>query len=130
MKTTGQLLHWAPRIIGMLSILFISLFALDSFTPERTIWQQLSAFLMHLIPSFVLIALLIVAWKWELIGGILFALIGLGLSPLIFFHNYRMNQSVGASLSVVLIINFPFILVGMLFILNHFKKKKANAGYE
>ena len=126
MKTSFKILHWTPRIICILAILFISMFALDSFGPGMTIWQQLGAFFMHLIPSFVLIALLIIAWKWELIGGIIFALIGIGFSPFIFFHNFKMNDSVGMSLNIVLAINLPFVLVGLLFILNHIKKRKAN----
>ncbi|MCE4564949.1 hypothetical protein INQ51_11570 [Maribellus sp. CM-23] len=124
MKTSIKILHWTPRILCILAILFISLFALDSFGPGRTIWQQISAFLMHMIPSFVLLALLIVAWKWELVGGILFTLIGLGFSPFIFTHNYHMNHSVGMSLFTVLMTNFPFMLVGVLFIIGFFKKKR------
>lgn len=124
MKTNIKVLHWAPRIICILAILFVSMFALDAFNPELTIKQQISDFLMHLIPSFGLIILLIVAWKWELIGGIIFALIGLGFSPFIFIHNYRMNQSVWMSLSVILMITVPFIIVGILFILSHRMKNK------
>ena len=109
MKTNIQIIHWTPRIISILAILFISLFAFDSFSPELTIWQQIAAFLMHLIPSFVLIALLIVAWKWELIGGITYTLIGLVFSPFIFTHNFNMNHSVWISLGIVLLINIPFV---------------------
>ena len=114
----------------MLAILLISMFAADAFAPELTIWQQLGAFLMHLIPSFILIALLIVAWKWELIGGVIFTIIGIGLSPLIFQHNYAMNQSVSTSLIIILMITFPFIVVGILFIISHFMKKKAATNKE
>ena len=127
MKTSIGLIHWIPRVICILAILFISMFAADAFAPELTIWQQLGAFLMHLIPSFILLAFLIVAWKWELIGGVIFTVIGVVLSPLIFQHNYAMNQSVSMSLSIVLMITFPFILVGILFIISHFMKKKATA---
>ena len=123
MKKNNKVLHWTPRIICILSILFISLFAVDSFESDSTIWQQIGDFLMHLIPSFVLLLLLIVAWKWEFVGGIIFTLIGLGLSPFIFMHNYTMNQSVWMSLSIVMIINLPFVIVGILFIISHFKKK-------
>ena len=125
MKTSIRVVHWIPRIICMLAILFISMFAADAFAPELTIWQQLAAFLMHLIPSFILIALLIVAWKWELIGGVIFTVIGIVLSPLIFQHNYAMNQSVSMSLFIILMITFPFIVVGVLFIISHFMKKRA-----
>lgn len=124
MKTSVKILHWAPRIICILAILFISLFALDSFSPDLTIWQQIGAFLIHLIPSFLLLVLLIVAWKREFIGGIIFTLIGLGFSPFIFVHNYKMNQSVWMSLTIVLVITVPFIIAGILFIMSHRKKKK------
>ena len=81
MKTSIRVFHWLPRIICILALLFISMFAADSFAPGQTIWQQIGAFLIHLIPSFILLALLIAAWKWEFIGGIIFIIMGLGLSP-------------------------------------------------
>lgn len=123
MKTSIRLFHWLPRIVCILAILFISLFAADAFAPGLTIWQQLGDFLMHLIPSFILLALLIVAWKWEYFGGIIFTVIGLGLSPFVFTHNYNMNHSVGMSLGIILAITFPFVVVGILFIISHFMKK-------
>ena len=124
MKKSIRVIHWVPRILCILAILFISMFALDSFTPGLTIWQQLGAFLIHLIPSFILVALLVVAWKWEYIGGIIFIVIGLGFSPIIFIHNYKMNHSVWMSLGIILAITIPFVVVGILFIVSHFKKKK------
>jgi hypothetical protein len=124
MKTSLKLFFWMPRVICILAILFISMFALDAFSPGLTIWQQLGAFLIHLIPSFVLIALLVVAWKWEYIGGIIFTVIGLGLSPFIYNLNYHRNHSIGMSILVILMITFPFIVVGILFIVSHFLKKK------
>jgi hypothetical protein len=127
MKTNIKILHWTPRIFCILAILFISLFALDSFDSNKTIWQQIMAFLIHLIPSFVLLALLIIAWKWELIGGIIYTLLGAGFSPIIFMHNYRMNGSVWMSISTVIFITIPFVIVGILFILSHFKKRHISA---
>ena len=124
MKTSITVFHWLPRIICILAILFISMFALDAFAPGLTIWQQIGAFLMHLIPSFILIALLVVAWKWELIGGIIFIIIGLVLSPLVYQHNYNMNHSIGMSLGILAMITFPFVVVGFLFIVSYNKKKK------
>jgi hypothetical protein len=126
MKTFIKILHWLPRIICILAILVVSMFALDSFAPELTFWQQIGGFLMHLIPSFVLLSILIISWKRELIGGIIFMIIGIGLSPFIFNHNYNMNHSVTMSLGILLMITFPFVVVGILFIINHFIKKRAN----
>ncbi|PKP31660.1 MAG: hypothetical protein CVT99_07855 [Bacteroidetes bacterium HGW-Bacteroidetes-16] len=80
---------------------------MDSFNPELSIWQQLSAFFIHLIPSYILLTLLVIAWKWEFIGGIMFKVIGLGFRPVIFIHNYNMNHSIWMSLSIILAITFP-----------------------
>ena len=120
----SRIFFWLPRIICILAILFISLFALDSFQPNLSIWQQIGAFLMHLIPSFILTALLIIAWKRELIGGIIFIIIGLGLSPIVYTHNYNMNHSVWMSLGIISGITIPFAIVGILFIMSHYYKKK------
>ena len=125
METKVRIFHWLPRIICIISILFISIFALDSFSGELTIWRQLGDFIMHLIPSFILLAILIIAWKREYIGGILFTLIGLMLSPYVFVLNYNRNHSVSMSLGIVLMITFPLIVVGILFIVSHFIKKKT-----
>jgi hypothetical protein len=123
MPKSSRLLYWSPRIICILAILFVSMFAADAFAPELTFWQQITAFLIHLIPSYILIALLVVAWKWEDIGGIIFLIIGIGFSPVLYIHNYHMTHSAWIALSV-LSITFPFVLVGTLFLVGHFRKKK------
>ena len=124
MKTAFKILQWTPRIICILAILLVSMFALDAFESDQSIWQQIGGFLIHLIPTYILVAFLIVAWKWELIGGVLFSLIGLGFAPFIYQHNYHINHSVWMSLGIILMINFPFVVVGVLFMFNHFMMKK------
>lgn len=124
MKYSAKFFYWSPRILCIIAILFISIFALDAFSPELTFWQQIGGFFIHLIPSFILIALLVLAWKKELIGGVLFLIIGLGLSPIVFSHNYRMNQSFFMSLGIIFSITIPFAIVGLLFIISHYKRKK------
>ncbi len=129
MSITMKLLPLLPRVLSILAIGFVSLFALDSFE-HGTIGEQILAFLMHMIPSFVLIIILVIAWKWELIGGILYILLGLALSPFIYSHNYRMNHSVWMSLEVIALITFPFILAGILFLLSYFRSKKQSNIHE
>ena len=124
MKKSIKIFHWLPRIIGILAILFVSLFAADAFAPELSFWQQLGAFIIHLIPSFILLIFLIVAWKWEYIGGIIFIIIGLGLSPFVFMHNYKMNHSIWMSLGIIMSITIPFVMVGILFLVSNFIKNK------
>jgi hypothetical protein len=123
MKTSNKLLYWSPRILAILAISFVSLFALDAFHPGEPLATQLAHFFMHMIPSFVLLAILLIAWRWEFVGGIIFALIGVVTSPLIFMHNYRMNDSIGLSLLIILMITIPFIVIGGLFIWHHYRKK-------
>ncbi|NTW24852.1 MAG: hypothetical protein HGA37_09145 [Lentimicrobium sp.] len=124
METRTGVLYWIPRILCILAILFISMFALDAFEHGLSIWQQLADFVIHLIPSLILLVLLVIAWKRELAGGILFALIGLVFSPIIYLLNYNLNHSVWISLSIILMVTFPFILVGVLFIVSHYKRRK------
>jgi len=123
-----KILYWTPRILGILAILFISMFALDAFQHGLSIWQQIAAFLMHLIPSFILLLVLIIAWKRELLGGIIFLVLGLGLSPFVFIHNYNMNHSVWMSLGVIMLITVPFVVVGGLFIMSwRYKRTQGRA---
>ena len=126
MKTSVKIIYWLPRVIGIIAILFISLFALDAFSPELTIWQQIRNFLMHLIPSFILTAILLYSWRWEYSGGIIFTIVGIGLTPFIYMKNYDMNHSVSMSIVFVLAITFPFIVVGVLFLVSHFINKNKN----
>lgn len=120
-------LHWIARILCIAAICFITLFSFDVFEPGIPLGQQLLGFLIHNIPSFILIGLLIVAWKWELIGGALIALIGLLLAPYVYTHNYSMNHSVSMSMSIVALINLPFIIVGVLFILSYYFSYKRHS---
>jgi len=68
---------------------------------------------------------LIVAWKWEFIGGIIFMVIGLAFSPVIFMLNYNRNDSIWLSLVIILTITIPFVVVGILFLISHRLKKKS-----
>jgi hypothetical protein len=121
-----KILHWLPRILCIAAILFVSMFALDAFRPGIPFWQQTGDFLMHLMRSFILTIILAIAWKRELAGGILFTAIGVVMTPFIFNLNHTRNQfSVAESINVVLMICFPFIVVGVLFMLSYFKSRKA-----
>lgn len=96
--TMKKIVYWLPRILSILFIAFISMFALDVFSEPR--W--LLALFMHLIPSYFLIAITIVAWKHEMLGGILFLVAGFAL--LIFTH------------FEALIIGIPAFIIGALFL--------------
>jgi len=123
METNSKLLVWLPRVLCILAILFISMFALDAFDPQNPFGQQILDFLMHMIPSFILILLLAIAWKRELTGGIIFGLLGLSTAPFIYTLNYHRSHSVALSLGIVCMVCLPFFVVGILFILNYYRTK-------
>jgi hypothetical protein len=55
-------------------------------------------------------------------------LLSLGFTPFIYTHNYAMNHSVWISLQVILFITFPFLMVGILFLVSHFLKRNDHKG--
>ena len=129
MKMSTKILHWIPRILCILAILFVSLFALDAFSPERTFWQNAAAFLIHLIPSFVLLAILFIAWRWEKVGGIILLIVGVVFGILVFNLNYNQRHfTLWQSIINVSMICLPFVLAGILFIISHSRKKKELSG--
>jgi hypothetical protein len=113
-----------------LFIAFLSLFSFDVFEEGTGLGQEILAFLLHMIPSFVLIILLIIAWKHELAGGIVIALMGLAASPFIYSLNYRRLLNMASrgwrgspglqALGIVAMVSAPFIIAGILFIISYF----------
>ena len=67
-KALRSFLFWTPRVLGILFILFISLFALDVFEEGLDFWGTLLALLMHLLPSIVMTIALVIGWRWEWVG--------------------------------------------------------------
>ena len=123
MATKEKIIRWLPRLLCIGAILFVSMFALDAFEPGKPFGQQLLDFMMHLIPTSILLLLLWVAWKKPFVGGILFAIMGIVTSPLVYNMNYNRTHSVMMSLSIILMITVPFIVVGVLFLVSHMQEK-------
>lgn len=124
MKTSSKILYWVPRILCILTILFVSMFASDAFSPQNTVWQNIVSLFMHLLPSIILIIVLVIAWKWELVGGIILTIMGLAFSTGVFLINMKRFHSVGKSLGNAVILCLPFVVSGILFIVNHYSKKR------
>lgn len=105
-------IRWMPRILCILFAMFASLFSFDVFGQEEGFWKTLAAFLVHNIPSFVIIALLVLSWKWSWIGGAGFITLGLLYQFLLFTASHY------------LIISIPLFVIGMLFLLDWVLRKK------
>ena len=114
-----RVLFWAPRVLSLAFILFISLFALDVFDEGGGFWQTAVALVMHLIPSFVLMVMLVLAWRWEWVGVV----VPLGLAALFLWWNYTVRHNV---LTAVLIISGPLLLMAALFLIGWLKRAELH----
>jgi len=114
-------LLWIPRILAILAILFMMLFSLDCFEAGQGLRNQLTCFVMHNIPAFIIAVILFISWKWELLGGLLF--MAAAVAGSIFFNGFGGNWGVN-------IIMAPFLLAGVLFMIHHYKyvKKAKQTG--
>ena len=108
-KTTKQFLYWSPRVICILFALFTTIFALDVFGEVSNFWRTLLALLMHLIPTGIIVCTLIISWRWERTGGVIF--IALTIVYIVFGWG-------GFPLSVYFVMCGPMVLMSVLFFIN------------
>ena len=106
-----KILYLAPRVLGILAILFLMMFSLDCFGGGVPLKEMAVCFLMHNIPAFIVILVLVIAWKWEMSGGLLF--IAAAITGSIYFNGFGRNPG-------VLILMVPFLVTGVLFLLHDF----------
>lgn len=100
------ILHWFPRILGIILALFFSLFSFDVFGQQIGFWKTMIQFLIHNMPTIILIIILIISWKWSWIGGISF--IAMGFIYLLWLSDNSKN----------LIVYLPLFIIGALFLLD------------
>lgn len=118
-KRIDKFIYWTPRILGIMFVLFLMLFSLDVFDSELTFWQIIIGLFMHNIPALFLLIVLIISWKYEIVGGIVFIFAGL-------FYTLMMIKESDFQwymLSWIATITLPAFLVGILFIINWVKKR-------
>jgi hypothetical protein len=113
-----SVLIWFARILAILAILFMLMFSMDTFGGGESFGRQLSGFLVHSIPALLLIGALIVAWKFEIIGGVIFIIIAVALG--IYWNSFKGNSG-------SLLILVPFLLTGLLFLLHGLLTRKSKA---
>ncbi len=106
MKKLERILFWTPRILSILFILFVSAFALRMFGGKMTATDLI----ITMLPSIVLTVILLLAWRYEMAGAILFLLAGV-------FYIIWMNDSAFAD---YFMISGPAFLISILFLEYHF----------
>jgi len=112
-----QVIFWLPRTLCVLFAIFLSLFALDVFGEGYSPWETVLALLIHLVPTYIVIIALAIAWRWEWIGAILFGALA------VFYVALAWGRF---PLTTYLVISGPLALIGILFLLNW--KYKASLG--
>ncbi len=137
-------IRWVARILCILAIGWIAMWSVEATEGKVGLGRQILGFLMAppFLMSVVLIIILIIAWKRELIGGILIALGGLATAALTYILTYhrRLHMAsqgfrVGSpgrpsvALNFFVIICLPLIIPGVLFIISYFlhRPKKLTA---
>jgi hypothetical protein len=71
MTLIEKISYWLPRLLSIGFVLFLSVFALDVFS-EYSGMQVILPLLIHLTPSFVLLGGVLLAWKYDLVGAVMF----------------------------------------------------------
>ena len=104
-----KILFWTPRVLCILFAAFMSLFALDVFGHGYGFWKTALAFVMHEVPVLMLLAILVVCWRWEWIGAALFPALG---------ALYIISAWGRFPLSVYFIVAGPLFLLGVMFLVN------------
>jgi hypothetical protein len=104
-----QMLYWAPRALCIVFAALISLLALDVFEEHAGFWDTSLALLMHLIPTFLMIGVLVLSWRREWIGGVLFIVLGV---------LYVVSAWGRFPFGTYLVVSGPLMLIGILFLLN------------
>ena len=111
---TKKLLFWTPRTATILFALFISMFALDVFAEAHGFVETGIALLLHLIPTAIILAILIISWRREWIAGVAYIALGI-LYVITAWPDHRLDWW-----SAYLVIAGPLLLIGLLFLLNWF----------
>jgi hypothetical protein len=106
-KNMNTFILWMPRILTIFMALFLMVFSLDVFDGKNDLAKTLVAFLIHNIPSILMLVILVIVWNREWMGAIIFPVLGLVYS-LTNLHSHW---------SVHVVITAPLVLMGLLFLL-------------
>lgn len=105
-RSTPTVLKAVAIAVAVLYGLFLSIFALDSHSPPE--------FMIHLIPTFLVLAFAWLSWKSPVFGGPAFLLLGIVAT----WHYHS-----DASTSLFLLISAPLFLSGVLLLISLMIKK-------
>lgn len=118
-KHLDALVVWIPRILGIAFILFLTLFSLDVFVAGQSLQHVALGFFIHSIPSLLLLMFVLIAWKHEISGGVLFILAGFAYLVMV----VPRIQTTPTTLMWALPIAGPAFIIGSLFMYSGLRKR-------
>ncbi|MFA6194328.1 MAG: hypothetical protein WC719_01105 [Patescibacteria group bacterium] len=121
-ENNNKFIYWAPRILSIIFILFLAMFSLDVFGTGLGFWATAEALFMHNLPALILLVVLLISWKYEIVGGIAFILAGVAYISMLLLNVGRFEWY---ALSYSLIIAGPAFFIGILFLID-WRRKKIN----
>ena len=98
-NSARKLLLWSPRILGILVSAFLGVFALD------TLAEGSAAFLIHMVPTLLLLLVVAASWRWEWVGGAVFIILA------VLYGVPAWSRG-----DWLLVISGPLLVVGLLFL--------------
>lgn len=117
-KSTEKFIYWTPRILSIGFIIFLALMSLDVFTSTIGFWETLFALFMHNIPALTLLIILLIAWRYEIVGGIGYILGGLLYIILLIQNPFQWYYIAWAAQ-----ISGVAFIIGALFLVGWFNKR-------
>lgn len=126
MKKARGILYWAPRILSILFIFYLTLFSLDVFQPGMSAKQIALGLLMHNVPSIIMIILLVIAWKKEIVGVATYFGVGLLYIGYVTFGVVNSKLQWYLAITWIMAIAGPALIIGTLFLINwKIKQRKS-----
>jgi len=113
-----RILYWAPRALCIAFALFLSLFALDVFNEVHGFFHIVLALLIHLVPTWIVLAILVVSWRWEWVGAVLYTAAGAFYAHFALLRHHP---------DWILPIAVPVWVVAALFLWNWLKRRELHA---
>jgi hypothetical protein len=75
-KPMRNILFWTPRVLGIVIAGLLTLLSTDVFGEGYPFWQSILGFLIHMLPAFAVILVIVLAWRWEWVGALGFIAFG------------------------------------------------------
>ncbi len=113
--TPNNNLLWAARILALAFALFISIFAMDVFNEGHGFWKTLLGLFIHLLPTIIVLAVLLLAWHKAVAGGIFYVLLAITYIVLAWGKSHWTAYALIAG---------PLMVMGILFFIGGYQKNK------